>query len=149
KIVRDVQQRRGCAPDIVVIDTWAAARPGADENDAGAASAALHSLSVLQRVYGCALILVHHTKKPDVMNPAPPSVNDFRGSGALVAGIDTAVILRDRAVHTVKVRDGVKPLPTPYLINSHLRLGFASPETQPVGVSGCAAADRLEGCPGG
>jgi hypothetical protein len=118
KIVREVQQRRGRAPDIVVVDTWAAARPGADENDAGAASAALHSLSVLQRVHGCALIVIHHTKKPDVMNPAPPSVNDFRGSGALVAGIDVAVILRDRAVHTVKVRDGVKPLPTPYLINS-------------------------------
>lgn len=118
KIVREVQQRRGSAPDIVVVDTWAAARPGVDENDAGAASAALHSLSVLQRVYRCALIVIHHTKKPDVMNPAPPSVHDFRGSGALVAGIDVAVILRDRAVHTVKVRDGVKPPPTPYLINS-------------------------------
>ena len=84
-IAQDIKQ---IGFDLVVIDTWQAANPSQDENDATDTMAALAPLSQLSEA-GAAVLLVHHPKKGDAGQGQAS-----RGSGALTGWVDTIVELR-------------------------------------------------------
>ena len=48
-------------PDLVVVDTWSRATPGANENDHGDMSLAIDHIDKARDAYGCSVMVVHHT----------------------------------------------------------------------------------------
>ena len=74
--------------DLVVFDTWLAANPCRDENDASDTGKALSPLLDLLEA-GAAVMLVHHTKKGD-----GGQGQASRGSSALSGWVDTQLELR-------------------------------------------------------
>lgn len=92
-------------PGIVAIDTLSLAGL-TDENDAVAVGALLRDLGALAHRHCCLVLLLHHLSKDAARAP----VARVRGSGALVGGVDTVLLLRrdgDAIVLSVaKQRDG-------------------------------------------
>lgn len=117
RIVGDIADRYGHAPNVVALDTWACAL-GGDENDAAVTAAALGALASLTRRFGCAVALVHHTRKPARGDVAAtrPAMADLRGSGALTARADVVLMLDGKRVHLLKGRDGAPVAPRPYAV---------------------------------
>ncbi|MCO6456488.1 MAG: AAA family ATPase [Pirellulaceae bacterium] len=73
---------------LVVIDTWQAANPAQDENDASAMMAALTPLHAITEA-GAAVLLAHHPRKGDASE-----AQASRGSGALPGFVDIIAELR-------------------------------------------------------
>ena len=89
---------------LVVIDTFATASPGANENASEDVSRVLRNAQRIQEEAGCAVLLVHH-KNASGEKP--------RGHTSLYANADTALeVSRDpenpteRTLHVAKVKDG-------------------------------------------
>jgi hypothetical protein len=89
---------------LVVIDTWATATPGANENASEDVSRALRSIQRIQDATGAAVLVVHH-KNAGGEKP--------RGHTSLYANADSALeVIRDedrpteRTVKIAKVKDG-------------------------------------------
>ena len=74
-------KRTGLLPDVLVIDTYARAIIGADENAARDAGVILAALQRIQQQLTCAVVAVHHAGKG----------GDLRGSTALMAGADVVI----------------------------------------------------------
>lgn len=107
------------APDLVVIDTLHAAAPNRTENDSDALGPLLKALADVRHRHGCAVLLVHHTRKrggKDLGSPA--TLDDLRGSGALAGAVDVALVAERRGdareLRAVKIRDGAEPSPWRY-----------------------------------
>lgn len=85
-------------PDVLVLDSLSRAIVGADENTSTTMSKAMAGLAHLREAFGARLLIVlHHT---------PQGVNRPRGHGALLAGVDCAVLLtRKGDVVTLKTTD--------------------------------------------
>ena len=88
-------------PALVVVDTFAASTPGADENSGAEMGAAYALLSEIAS-QGAAVLVLHHPKKG--------GSDDARGHGSQVATVATAVAVeKDNAglirAHVVKARD--------------------------------------------
>jgi hypothetical protein len=79
--------------DVAIIDSLRRAAPGLDENDSGAVSAVLSPLRVLTQTTGRTLVVLHHARKRIGDNPVDAG-QMVRGSGDLVASIDTLLFLR-------------------------------------------------------
>jgi len=69
----------GIKPDLVVIDTYARAILGADENSNKDASLILNTLQAIQEKLGCAVLVVHHANK---------GMGELRGASAILGGAD-------------------------------------------------------------
>lgn len=91
---------------LVLVDTLAAFWRIEDENDAAALTKAVKPLLALARESGACVLLIHHARK------AEGSYGDeIRGSGALFALVDIALILKRHEVHTQRILHGVSRYP--------------------------------------
>lgn len=77
-------------PVAVVVDTLARAAVGLDENSARDMGQIVQAANEIQRRYGCAVILVHHT---------PAKGETWRGSTAVFFALDTAISVAKTAVN--------------------------------------------------
>lgn len=75
-------------PEMVVIDTFAKAIPGADENSAADMGAAVQAAELIKEKLNACVIIVHHSTKP---NKDTGKAGGLRGSGAIQAGIDGVI----------------------------------------------------------
>lgn len=75
------------------IDSARRAAPGLDENDSGSVSRVFSPLRRVSAATGCAIVVVHHARKR--VGDAPTDAGQMvRGSGDLVASVDTLLYLR-------------------------------------------------------
>jgi len=79
-------RERGARLGVVVVDTFARATPGADENSSADMGAALSALERIAEALGVLVVVVHHTGK-DASRGA-------RGHSSLFAALDTAIELQ-------------------------------------------------------
>lgn len=80
--VADVDQAiRQTGARLLIVDTWARATAGADENDNGSAGRAVEALDRIRQRRGCAVLVLHHARKGDPSDP--------RGAGSLPAAADS------------------------------------------------------------
>ena len=93
-------------PALIVFDTLARCCVGGDENSAKDMGTAVEALAFLSRQLGCTCLVVHHTRKDG---------GDYRGSGALLGAVDTAIEIgaadRGFAMRCEKQKDAA-PFPT-------------------------------------
>ena len=106
-----IMERADAAPRLVVVDTHFRAMLGLDENSAQDTGRAVDLYSNLSRVFGCAVLAIHHTDKAKTSE---------RGSGAFRAGVDTVLRMeRDDATKVSvltceKMKDAPEPLPVAF-----------------------------------
>jgi len=75
----DALNEAAVCPDLIVVDTYARAILGADENSNRDASLILDTLQVFQTCLGCAVLVVHHANK---------GMGELRGASAILGGAD-------------------------------------------------------------
>jgi hypothetical protein len=75
----------GQAPVLIVVDTLARAAPGQDENSAKDMGRVVASCDGFRKLYGCCVLLVHHT---------PKGGHDWRGSTAVWNALDTGLAVK-------------------------------------------------------
>lgn len=104
KIVVDAVQHKA---QVIFLDPFVALH-AADEQDAGAVSRGpLAGVRMLIALTGCAVVLLHHTRKGDSWNKtsgAEAQSSDARGSGALVGEVDH--VLAVKGLPMAKRKDG-------------------------------------------
>ncbi|HAE23659.1 MAG TPA: hypothetical protein DCG47_15265 [Spirochaetaceae bacterium] len=106
--VRKVAQLHG-VPVILIVDTWARALSGADENSAADAGQAIAVLDELRREYGgMTTLVIHHLGAADKTRG--------RGSTALKAALDSEFLVARNQSSTIlltatKTKDGPTPAP--------------------------------------
>jgi hypothetical protein len=94
--VRSAETERGDKAVLVVIDTFARAIPGGNENDAQDVGIAVAAADRLRQETGAAVGFIHHAGKDPTKGA--------RGSSALRAATDTEVLIEGRGgTHTVTV----------------------------------------------
>jgi RecA-family ATPase len=79
----------------ILVDTLASFWTVADENDAASVQKAIQPLLTLARDSGACVLLIHHARKSEGQNG-----DEIRGSGALFAAVDVALILKRHEVQT-------------------------------------------------
>lgn len=80
-------------PDLVIIDTLAAATPGRSENDAEATTALLSYIDqYILRPFKCSVLLCHHTAK---------NADTYRGSSALDGGVEARWLITREGATTM------------------------------------------------
>jgi len=85
---RYVERRSGVPVRLVVLDTFAAATVGVDENSVAETGRALRTLSTIAGDLGAAVVVVHHSRKDGTA---------MRGSSSILGAADAALRLdRDR-----------------------------------------------------
>ena len=95
--IRAVVDRVGLKPKLIVIDTASKSLAGLDENDAGDVNRLIGYCESLIEVFGCAVLVIHHTAKD--------KTTGYRGSGAFHANFDTFVEVKaDLKSKAVQVR---------------------------------------------
>lgn len=116
-------------PDLLIVDTWARATPGMNENSAEQVSETIRRLDILRSRTGCAIGIVHHVTA---------STGKARGSTALNAAFDTEFTITPDEVPGVgslrqsKVKDGVRSVNNS--LNFHIVSTPADPSGDTVGV---------------
>lgn len=116
RLTRTVAKMR---PTLLILDPLRDLH-GADENDAGAIAGLLAPLRILQRSYGCAVMLVHHMAKATEISRR--AGQRLRGSSALHGWVDSALYLthKDGAiVVTPEHRAAPAPDPFPFKLEQH------------------------------
>jgi hypothetical protein len=73
-------KRLGVKPSLVIIDTFARATPGLEENSAKDVGGAITIMSSLQDDLGCGVLIIHHSGKDQARG--------MRGSSALLGAVD-------------------------------------------------------------
>lgn len=94
----DAIKARGIAPRLVVLDTFARAMAGKNENDAKDAGEFIEAIEAIKRAFHCTVLVLHHTGKEEMRGA--------RGSSALFAGFDTVMEVksdREKRIVSVKV----------------------------------------------
>lgn len=81
--------------DILIIDTYAMATVGADENSAKATGKVIANARKIAREMNCAIIFVHHTTK---------NGSSERGSSALRAAADMMIEIGDKQIRCTKAK---------------------------------------------
>ena len=84
-------------PSLIVIDTFARALMGGDENSAQDVGAFNQSVAALIEETGACVLIIHHTGKNKTAGA--------RGSSALLAAVDTELEIEDGRIVTNKQRD--------------------------------------------
>ena len=88
-------------PSLIILDTLSRCTPGGDENSVQDTSLAVRSVDFLRRLYGCTVMVIHHTQKAGDLE---------RGSGNWRAAVDVMLHVRNddavRELRSTKVRDG-------------------------------------------
>lgn len=115
-------------PDLVEFDPLARFYSG-DENSAREVGRLIGSLDDLIQTYGVAILLNHHTAKPSAQDPREGGLR-LRGSSALFAAVDTAMILdRDEDAFKLgfQLRHGKEPEPMRLERTDHLWFRPAGP----------------------
>lgn len=80
--VADVDQAvRQTGARLLIVDTWARATAGADENDNGSTGRAVEALDRIRARHGCTVLALHHARKGDSGDP--------RGAGSLPGAADS------------------------------------------------------------
>ena len=87
--LRDVLAR--CKPDVVIIDPFRGVH-GLDENNSNEMAAILSQFNQLMADFGCAFVLVHHSRKGE-KGRAEHSQDALRGSTALAAWASSILVL--------------------------------------------------------
>lgn len=90
---------RAITPKLVVLDTFARAMAGLNENDAKDAGDFIEAIEAIKRVLHCTVLVLHHTGKEEGRGA--------RGSSALFAGFDSMIEVKahtDKKIVTVAVR---------------------------------------------
>ena len=80
---------------LIVVDTLGAFWNVRDENDAAEVTRAMKPFLTLARNTGACVVLIHHARKSEGVNG-----DEIRGSGALFAAVDVALILKRNEVQT-------------------------------------------------
>lgn len=80
---------------LLVVDTWARATAGADENDNGSAGRAIEALDRIRQRRGCTVLVLHHARKGDAADP--------RGAGSLPAAADSIWNVVKTGANKIKV----------------------------------------------
>lgn len=130
-------------PDLLVIDPLARFF-GGDENSAREVGRVIGSLDDLIQTYGLAVLLVHHTAKPQAQDPREGGLR-LRGSSALFGAVDTVMLLdrtagADRAFKlTFELRHGKEPPSLRLLRSDHLWFGPAGPPEELLAVAALVA----------
>lgn len=91
---------------LIVVDTLAALWRISDENDAAAVTQAVKPLLALARESGACVLLIHHARKSE-----GSFGDEIRGSGALFALADVALILKRHEVPTQRKLQGISRYP--------------------------------------
>jgi hypothetical protein len=89
------QSWNGKSPVLIVVDTLARAAPGQDENSAKDMGEIVSSCDGLKKLYGCCVLLVHHT---------PKGGTDWRGSTAVWNALDTALSVKRTGHNTASLK---------------------------------------------
>ncbi|MFW6388036.1 MAG: AAA family ATPase [bacterium] len=90
---------------MIVIDTWARFAKLADYNDYGEAGDRAHEIKDLADEYDCAIVLVHHARKPMRGASDGDFLDSLLGSVGLTGSVDTPILLqrgrgkRDAVLH--------------------------------------------------
>lgn len=87
--LRDILAR--CKPDVVIIDPFRNVH-GLDENDSKEMAAVLSQFNQLMADFGCAFVLVHHSRKGE-KGKAERNQDALRGSTALTAWATSTIVL--------------------------------------------------------
>lgn len=96
-------QARELKPRLIILDTLARAMAGLNENDAKDAGLFVEAVESLKRVFGCTILVVHHSGKE--------ASRGARGSSALQAGFDVTIEVKAHkptkavALHMRKQKD--------------------------------------------
>lgn len=89
-------QAQGVKPGLVVLDTVARAMRGRDENSAKDAGDFIEAMDMIQHVFGCTVLALHHTGKD--------AARGSRGSNVMVADPDTSIeVTADRPMKIASV----------------------------------------------
>ena len=103
---------------LIVFDSLVRFMGGADENDAGNVAQAMGNLRSLANAHACAVLLIHHLRKSTGVT-AGAALESVRGSGDIVAAMDTVIIVNGRGkVTTAKSRWTQTPAPFGFAITS-------------------------------
>lgn len=108
---------------LVLLDTLGAFWKVRDENDADEITQAMKPLLALARETGACVFLIHHARKSDGSYG-----DEIRGSGALFAAVDIAMILKRHEVQTQRMLHAISRYPeTPTELVLELReTGYAA-----------------------
>ncbi|MEX5215306.1 MAG: AAA family ATPase [Nitrospiraceae bacterium] len=102
---------------LILVDTLAAFWGVRDENDAAEVTKAMKPLLGLARETGACVLLIHHARKSEGSYG-----DEIRGSGALFASVDVAMIMKRHEVQTQRVLHAVSRYPeTPVELVLELR----------------------------
>lgn len=83
---------------LIVVDTLSALWTIENENDAAEVTKAVKPLQALARTSGSCVLLIHHARKSEGSHG-----DEIRGSGALFAAVDIALILKRHTVQTQRL----------------------------------------------
>lgn len=83
-------------PSLIVVDTFARAMMGGDENSAQDVGAFNEAMEGLMKATGACVLVLHHP---------PKSGQGLRGSGALLGAVDTEIEINERRITVMKQRD--------------------------------------------
>ena len=100
-------------PVLIVVDTVARNTTGREENSATDTGVFVDTMGVVQRKYGCTILLVHHT--------GHGNQERGRGSSALYAAQDCEYLMKKDELGTIelkctKMKDGLEPKPINFQI---------------------------------
>jgi hypothetical protein len=108
-LVREkIAQWQSPTPPLVVIDTYARAMSGGDENSAADAGLVVKHLDAVRFETGAHVAIVHHSGKDASRNS--------RGSSALPAAIDIEFMINGEMIHNPKQRGAAKAEDVPYTL---------------------------------
>jgi hypothetical protein len=96
----------GNAIRLVLIDTLGAFWDVRDENDAAEVTRAIKPLLSIARETGACILLIHHARKSEGSHG-----DEIRGSGALFAAVDVALILKRHEIQTHRVLQALSRYP--------------------------------------
>ena len=85
----------GQVPALIVVDTLARAAPGQDENSARDMGRVVQSCDGFRKLYGCCVLLVHHT---------PKGGHDWRGSTAVWNALDTGLSVKRTGLNSATLK---------------------------------------------
>ena len=85
----------GQVPALIVVDTLARAAPGQDENSARDMGRVVQSCDGFRKLYGCCVLLVHHT---------PKGGHDWRGSTAVWNALDTGLSVKRTGLNNATLK---------------------------------------------
>ena len=125
---------------LVLVDTLGAFWKVRDENDAAEVTQAMKPLLALARDTGACVLLIHHARKSEGSYG-----DEIRGSGALFAAVDIAMILKRHEVQTQRVLHAISRYPeTPAEIVLELRETGYVTLGDPVNLNKQARLDKMK-----